>query len=128
MELIFKASAAALLSVVAGMLVKKSNPELSTVLGICTVVAILFSAIGISNGFRDMIEAVKKISGSTQTYISPIMKCLGISMVTKISSDICKDSSQSAAAAALELAGTVSALTILMPFIMNLLKIIGGLR
>ena len=59
--------------------------------------------------------------------IAPIMKCLAIAIVTRIASELCKDSAQNAAAAAVELAGTVCAVSTVMPLLMSVLKMIGGL-
>ena len=127
MELIFKAGAAALTALVAGILIKKSNPELASLLSICTVCMILFAAIGTSDGFRDLRTLVKRLSGSSEIYIAPIMKCLGISLVTRISSDLCKDMSQSAAASALEMTGALCAFSVVSPILLEILKLLGGL-
>ena len=128
MELLLKTSATAIFAVIAGLLIKKSNPELSLLLSICTVVLILLAAIGVSDGLRTFRQTLKQIYGASEIYVSAIVKCLGIALITKIGSDLCKDASQSAIASALEISGTVCALTVLMPILMNLLNVIGGLN
>ena len=127
MALIFKAAAAALIAGAIGLLIKRSNPELSLLLSSCTVALIMIAALGFAEGLKDLADAVRTITGSSETLITPVLKCVAIAIVTKISSELCKDASQAASAAAVELAGTVCALSVAMPLIMSMLKMIGGM-
>lgn len=126
MELIVKSAAAALTAAAVGLLIKKSNPEISMLLGACTTAIIMIAAMGFAKGIRELSETVKNIAGSSETLIAPVIKCLAVAIITKISADLCKDSSQSAAASALELAGTICAMSIALPAIMSVLNTIGG--
>lgn len=127
MELIFKASAVALLSAVVSLLLKKQNPEAALLLGVLTAVGILIAAMGLLNGLWELRVQVQHILGDSEMLIAPIMKCLAIAIVTRIAAELCKDSAQNAASAAVELAGTVCAVTTVMPLLMSVLKMIGGL-
>ncbi len=127
MELIYKASALALLSAVVSLLLKKQNPEAALLLSVLTAVGILIAAMGLLNGLQELREQIRKILGGSEVLIAPIMKCLAIAIVTRIASELCKDSAQNAAAAAVELAGTVCAVSTVMPLLMSVLKMIGGL-
>ena len=127
MELIYKASALALLSAVVSLLLKKQNPEAALLLSVLTAVGILIAAMGLLNGLQELREQIRKILGGSEVLIAPIMKCLAIAIVTRISSELCRDSAQNAAAAAVELAGTVCAVSTVMPLLMSVLKMIGGL-
>ena len=127
MELIYKASALALLSAVVSLLLKKQNPEAALLLSVLTAVGILIAAMGLLNGLQELREQIGKILGGSEVLIAPIMKCLAIAIVTKIAAELCRDSAQNAAAAAVELAGTVCAVSTVMPLLMSVLKMIGGL-
>ena len=127
MELIYKASALALLSAVVSLLLKKQNPEAALLLSVLTAVGILIAAMGLLNGLQELREQIGKILGGSEVLIAPIMKCLAIAIVTRIAAELCKDSAQNAAAAAVELAGTVCAVSTVMPLLMSVLKMIGGL-
>ena len=52
---------------------------------------------------------------------------LGIAIVTKLASELCRDSSQSAVASSVELAGSICALSVAMPLIISMLKTIGAM-
>lgn len=127
MELIFKAAAAALIAGAVGLLIKRSNPEISLLLSVCTVALIMIAALGFAEGLKELAAAVKTIAGSSETLIAPVLKCVAIAIVTKIASELCKDAAQAASASAVELAGTICALSVAMPLIMSMLKMIGGM-
>lgn len=127
MELLIKAGAAALTAAAIGLLIKSRNPELSLLLSACTVALILIASLGFAQSLEELAEAVRTVAGSTQTLTTPVLKCVAIAIVTKICTELCRDSSQAAAAAAVELAGTVCALSVAMPLIMSMLRMIGGM-
>ena len=127
MELIVKAAALALTAAMIGIVLRRTNPELSLLLNICTVVLIMGAALGFAKSFTELAQAVQRIFGVSETLIKPVLKCVAVAIITKMTSDLCKDSSQAAAASAVELAGTVCALCIIMPLLMSMLTAIGGM-
>ncbi len=121
-----KSAAAALTAAAVGLLIKKSNPEISMLLGACVTALIVTAAMGFAEGIKELSETVKNIAGGTETLIAPVVKCLAVAIITKLSSDLCRDSSQTAVASAMELAGSICAMSIAMPLILSVLKMIGG--
>ena len=127
MDVIIKCAAAALLSCLICLLIKRTNPEMSMVLGAGAIVMIIPAAIGFASSLLELAAAVRNMCGSADVLISPVLKCVGIGAVTKISAELCKDSSQSSAAAAVDMAGTLCAIGVSMPLIMSMLKMIGDM-
>lgn len=127
MELILKAAALALTAALIGIVLRRTNPEMTLVLSICTVVLIIGAALGFAKSFTELAQTVQRIFGVSETLIKPVIKCVAVAIITKMTSDLCKDSSQAAAASAVELAGTVCALCIIMPLLMSMLTAIGGM-
>ena len=127
MELIVKAAALAMTAALIGIVLRRTNPELSLLLSICTVVLIMGAALGFAKSFTELAQTVQRIFGVSETLIKPVLKCVAVAIITKMTSDLCKDSSQAAAASAVELAGTVCALCIIMPLLMSVLTAIGGM-
>lgn len=127
MELIFKAAAVALVSVAVGLLIKRTNPEMSLAVGACTVAMIALAAMSFAGEMKSFIKTVKTIAGTSDVLIAPVLKCVAIAVVTKLTSELCRDSSQGASAAAVELAGTVCAMSVAMPLIVSVLRMIGGM-
>ncbi len=127
MELIFKAAAVSLMAAVVGLIIRRYNPEISVLLSSCTVVMIGIATMSFAVELKTFVKSVKTIVGTSDVLIAPILKCVAIAIVTKLTAELCKDSSQSASAAAVELAGTVCAMSVAMPLIMSVLKMIGGM-
>lgn len=127
MELILKAAALALTAALIGIVLRRTNPEMTLLLSICTVVLIMGAALGFAQSFTELAQTVQRIFGVSETLIKPVIKCVAVAIITKMTSDLCKDSSQAAAASAVELAGTVCALCIIMPLLMSMLTAIGGM-
>ena len=126
MELIFKASAAALSAAVLSLIVKKFNPEISLLLDIIVSVVIVSASLSFLSVIRELGQLISKILKGSETLLLPVLKCLAIAVITKVSAELCRDSSQSAAASALEFAGSVCALSISAPLILKVLNLIGG--
>ena len=127
MELILKAAALALTAALIGIVLRRTNPEMTLLLSICTVVLIMGAALGVAKSFTELAQTVQRIFGVSETLIKPVIKCVAVAIITKMTSDLCKDSSQAAAASAVELAGTVCALCIIMPLLLSMLTAIGGM-
>lgn len=127
MELIFKSAAIALISAVTGLLIKRANPELSLLVGTVTAVVILLAALSFASELDELIKLVKNIVGTSDTLIAPILKCVAIALVTKLTAELCRDSAQGASAAAVETAGTMCAMSVAMPLIISMLRLIGGM-
>jgi len=127
MELIIKASAAAIAAIIISLVIKRTNPEMAFLLSACTVCVMLLAAAKLMQGITALGDTVRTLYKADGRFVAPVMKCLGISVVTKLSCELCRESSHPAAASALETVGTVCALTVAMPIIQNMLKMIGGM-
>lgn len=127
MELIFKISAAAIISAVLGLLIKKLSPELSLGLSVCVIAMIFSASLGFVRPLRELADTVKTLTGGAGVYMLPVLKCLAVAIVTRISSELCRDSSQAAAAAALDFAGTLCAMGVAAPMILSMLKMVASL-
>lgn len=127
MDVILKSAALALVSAVLCLLIKKSNPELAVLLALSCICVIMISATGLLRNVKELSDIIRDLCGESSGFIAPVLKCLAISVISKISCELCKEASQSAAASALEITGTACALSVAMPAIMSMLKMIGGM-
>ena len=127
MGLLMKAAAAALLSAFMGLVIKRYNPEGALLLGLICTVGILTASLGILDGFASLRKLLRQtIGGEGEGLMAPILKCLAISVVSRFSADTCRDASQNAAATAVEFAGSVCSLGVIMPLLLSMLQLFGG--
>ena len=122
-----KAASAALLSAVLALLIKRHNPEGALLLGVICAVGILAASLGILDGFASLRKLMHQSLGGEEGLVAPLLKCLAISIVSRFSSESCRDASQNAAASAVEFAGAVASLGVVMPMLIGILKTVGGL-
>ena len=123
----WKLSAAALSACVLGLLLRPKNAELSMLLGTATVTALLITALGQAGSMRSLADTARALLGRDELYTAAVLKCVAISIVTKLCAELCQDASQRSVAAAVELAGTLCAMGVSLPLILSVLKLVGSL-
>lgn len=127
MTVLIKAASIAIAGAVMTLLLKKTAPELSFSLSLA--ICLLAAGLGaeILEGLEDVLELASEQTGLSSTVVTPVFKCVGIGVVTRLSADMCKDAGQSAAASAVEFCGTACALTAALPLVRSLLQTVGEL-
>ena len=122
MDIIARAAAAAVIGSILALLLRRYTPEISLLLAIATGAFILWICAGIASHVTDALRSVSQQGGIPSTYVSPVMKCIGIGLVTNLAAQICRDAQQGSIAAGVELCGTLCALAVSLPLIRALLS------
>lgn len=127
MELLAKAAAAALISAVIGLVLKKNVPELGFVLTLTAAALTLLLAARLGQGLRGMVALATDTTGLSAAVVAPVMKCVGIGILTRLTADLCADAGQSAAGSAVEICGAVCALVAALPLMESFFAMIDGM-
>ena len=128
MEILLKISAAAVITALFCLLLRRSNPEGALLLAAVTGLVVMIASLGVLDSLRDLRVTVSDMLGSGGgMLISPILKCLAICLFTRFTAEFCKDASQHSVAAAVEIAGSACCLSAVMPLLVSVLKMLGGL-
>ena len=127
MNVLFKAAVAGVTGSVIALLLKRSAPELGFALNAAITLLAAVLAAELISGLAELLELVKEQSGLSPAVVSPVIKCVGVGIVTRLSSDLCRDAGQSAAASAVELCGTACAMVTALPLIRSLLQLVSDL-
>jgi stage III sporulation protein AD len=125
MEIMIKCAALALTATIIGLLVKRTNPEMAILLSLTVIIVILYATMSYGKKITELAELIRDMTSGTELIISPVLKCVGIGAITKITTDLCKDAAQSSTAAAVDMAGTLCAIGVSVPLIVSMLKMIG---
>lgn len=122
--------AAAVVSSVLAVFLKKQNAELSLIVTLCCIT--LISAYIISDvviAISGIGEIVERSAISTE-YITVLLKCVGICFMTEFSCDCLRDASQTALANVVSFAGKICVLLASLPlfeeFLTLSLSLCGG--
>lgn len=127
MDIVIKAAAIAVVSALCILLIKKSNQELGLAAALAAAAVICFAAVRLFESILELVRYTILQTGLSSALFLPIIKCVGIAVVVKVTSDLCKDAGQSGIASALEMLGSAAALFTALPLIYSLLETIGGL-
>ena len=126
MEIVFRITALCLTAVVLALVVKRSNGELAMLVSLAAVVAVL---VGIGNELKEVVTFLRTLeqrSGLPKELFYPLYKTLGIALVVRAGSTLCRDVGESAVSAALEIAGAVCALMVALPLLKAVLELLMG--
>ena len=122
MENVFKACAVCVVSAVLCLLIKKANPENAQLLALGTTAVVLTFAFSAITGLYEYAKSAAESAGISDTVITPCIKCVAVSIVTKLCADTVRDAGQSAGAEALEILGASSAMLIALPLMRSVLE------
>ena len=122
MELVLQCTAAALLSAMTSLLLKRYHPELSFSLSALTLTLILLCCLRLLSGAGDFVRTVRTSLNVDADLLQPVLKCLGIAAVCRFGAELCRDASQSALASAVETAGLLCAAAVAIPSVLAMIN------
>lgn len=120
----FSIAGLAVVTAALALVLKQYKPEYGMLAALAGVLIILFIVINqISEIFTYAEDTLSGMSISTSGF-KILFKALGISYVSQLASDICKDSGETALASKIELAGKVSVIIIALPLLKVFIELI----
>lgn len=127
MEEIGKAAALAVVGALCALAVKKTAPEVGLVLSLAAGLAVLSLALGAAEGVRDLMDALAGTAGLSPAVLAPVIKTVGIAILTRITAEVCRDAGEGGIAAFAETAGAAMALSVAVPLLRAVLETVTGL-
>ena len=127
MTALIQAAALGLAGALISILLRKQAPELALALSIAISIVAAGLAVSLFQDLKEIIDLAGEQTGLSPAIISPVLKCVGIGVVTRLSTELCKDAGQGAIASAVELCGTACAMVTALPLIRALMEMIGEL-
>ena len=124
---IVKVGAAAIAAAVCAVVVRKQAPELALTLAACAGAVILLYCSGALRAVVELMDKLMEAGGLSPQVAGPVVKTAGVAIVTRLSADFCKDAGEGGLASAVELAGTVLALSAVLPLMTAVVETLTGL-
>ncbi|MGO5029246.1 stage III sporulation AC/AD family protein [Candidatus Agathobaculum pullicola] len=113
-----------LLVLVLSMTLKKDAPAIAFLLTLTAGVLILLRAFALVGGTMQRFSSLLAQGGITQSLYLPVLKTVGVAVVVRIMSALCRDSGQSALATKLEIMGAILALSMCLPLLEQVLELV----
>ena len=124
MDIFIKATAGILIAVVLSIVLSKENKDISILLVIivCSMVAAV--AIGYLQKIMAFIEKLERIGNLNSSLIKILLKCVGIGLLSQITSMICTDSGNAAMGKVLQILASAVVLWLCVPLFTQLLELV----
>ena len=117
MEVMERVAAVAILAAVMGVLLRKTAPELALLLAVCAGMWILSVVLEGLGTVAQLMGELQELAGVSEALIQPVVKTVMISVLTKLTVELCRASGEGGIAAFVETAGTVLALVLTLPLV-----------
>ena len=127
MDLLIRAVILGLVGSALGLVIKKNSPEIGLLLALAVALLVVGLGMELIGAILDFVALLQDAAGLSPALLGPVLKTVGIGILTRLAADICKDAGQQAIASTVELAGTVAALYIALPLMQTVFEMIGGL-
>lgn len=110
-----------------GLILRRSNPEMSLLLGIAAAGVVLALTAAAAPALGETARLVRGFTGLEETAAAPVLKCVAVGVLARLAADLCRDAGQSGVASAVELCGAAVALLVSLPLVNAFLTMLGGL-
>lgn len=127
MEVVGKMAALAVAAALCALVVRQSAREVGMVLSLAAGAIILTQALGAVEAIRSLMEELGDRAGLSPAVLDPVLKTVGIAVLTRVAAEVCRDARESGIAAFVETAGAVMALYVALPLMRAVLDTVGGL-
>lgn len=123
MEQVIKASGISFVALLLALLLKKNNPSGALLVTIGAGAALLFVFMSVISPVLRFFEELAEAASVSPALLGPLMKSLGIAVLTKFSSDACADANEKMLSTGIELVGSAAALYVSLPLLSSVLSI-----
>ena len=127
MEDILKIAAATVAAAVCAVVVKQRAQEVGLVLSLAAGALVLTMALGAVESVRALMDELGEAAGLSPAVLAPVLKTVGIAILTRIAAELCRDAGEGGIAAAAETAGAAAAVLTALPLLRAVLSTITGL-
>lgn len=117
----------ALVASVLAVLIGQYKPEYRIFITILAVAIVFAFFLTYLEPLKNTVEELLSGSQASHSLIRILYKCLAVTYITGITSDICNDAGEHALASNIELAGKIAVIYVALPLITETIKIIGKL-
>ncbi len=104
-----------LVAAVFSVLLKKHDPEMSLLVTLAACLVILTALLQGWQRIADFLQEVCAWGTLSPEIFAPLLKTVGIALISRVGAELCRDAEQNAPAMLLELAGALAALVTAVP-------------
>ena len=127
MELMVRVAALAVTAAVLSAVLRRHTPELALLLVLAAGLWILALCTGALGSALEVLRELMHLTGVEDELFTPVIKAVAISVVTRLTAEVCRGTGEKGIAAFVETAGAVFALAVSLPLIRAVVVLMGEL-
>lgn len=124
MQGLLQATVIGIVTVLLSAMLRKSSRELGILLTLAACVLIGLLLIQLAEPVVEFLAKLRNIAGLDKTLTEPILKTIGIGLITQIGATVCADAGENAIAKMIEVCGGILALYVSLPLLEAVLSLI----
>ena len=126
-EALWKAVALCLVGALLAVFLKKTSPDIALVLVGCVCAVVLTVIVrGIEQVWQFLTEILER-GGLSMELFAPLLKTVGIALISRTAGELCRDAGQSALAGMVDTAGAFAAILVSLPLFRAAWTLLEGL-
>ena len=122
-ELMMQGAAVAVTAALCAAVVRRGAPEIALVLVLAAGVWVLLSVAESLSAVTALMEELSQLAGLDRSVVEPVFKTVVLSILTKLTAEVCRSAGEGGLAAAVETAGTVLALAVALPLVQGVMEL-----
>lgn len=113
-----------IIAVIFSAILKKNNAELAVLLslGACVLIALLL--LNLTEPLLDFFAKLRDLSGLDRQMMTPLLKTIGVGLLTQICATVCDDAGEKAVAGLIEVCGGLLALYVSLPLLEAVIQMV----
>ena len=124
MESVVRLAAAAVAAALCAVVVKQHAREVGAVLALAAGALLLGAALGAIEEVRALADELGELIGLSPAVLAPVLKTVGIAILTRLAAELCRDAKEGGIAAFVETAGAACALCAALPLLETVLAMV----
>ena len=127
METAMKAAAVCLLGALLATLVKKTSPDMALLLALAVCAVVLTALVRGLEEITAFLQELLERGGLSAELFTPLLKTVGIALVTRTGGALCRDAGEGAMAAVVEMSGAFAVVLVSLPLFRAAWQMLEGL-
>lgn len=106
------------------VVVRQKTPELAALLILAACALLLWNTLPMLETIRDVLEELADLADLSPAILRPMIQTVGLALVTKLASSLCRDAGEGSIASFLEVAGGAAAVLVALPLLKMVLQLV----
>lgn len=124
MDMMMRIVVLALITAIFAVLLRKNAPEFALLLIMAAGIWVILLVISHVAGILDTMDRLSALSQLDEAIIVPVMKTVALSILTRVTGEICRSAGEGAIATFVEIGGAVLSLSAALPLVEAVLDLV----